>query len=90
MRMRDIAVELESRAAVAREVATASPVPDIGAAAAAHAYEDGAALVLANASDRPSGRNAAKATCGCRNIRVFPSVLEQGPIVCGVCGEDFE
>lgn len=31
-----------------------------------------------------------KASCGCgRNIRVAPSVLDQAPITCGECGEEF-
>lgn len=36
-----------------------------------------------------SGRNPSKASCGCRSIRVQASVLAEGPITCGNCGERF-
>lgn len=40
---------------------------------------------------RPTrNRNNVKATCGCdRIIRVSRAVLEQAPITCGQCGDDF-
>jgi hypothetical protein len=40
---------------------------------------------------RKSNNNGAAAVCGCgRKIRVSRSVLDAGPIVCGLCGEMFE
>jgi hypothetical protein len=42
------------------------------------------------AKDRTSNNNAQACACGCpRRIRVAASVLDEGPITCGVCGEDF-
>jgi hypothetical protein len=38
-----------------------------------------------------SSRNLLPASCGCgRRIRIAPSTLAAGPIVCGVCGGEFE
>lgn len=43
--------------------------------------------ITGGASKKPS---PPPCVCGCgRRIRVAPSVLEAGPITCGVCGEDF-
>ena len=40
---------------------------------------------------RRSNNNGVACTCECgRRIRVAPSVLELGPIACGVCGSLFE
>lgn len=40
---------------------------------------------------RKSNNNGVACTCGCgRRIRVAPSVLDAGPITCGVCGSGFE
>jgi hypothetical protein len=59
----------------------------------------GAALVATRVSEprssstgRTSNNNYAVAVCGCpspRRIRVAPSVLELGPITCGLCGKAF-
>ena len=39
---------------------------------------------------RASNNNGVSARCGCgRRIRVAESVLEAGPIRCGLCGSDF-
>ena len=38
---------------------------------------------------RPRGKNALRVSCGCRSIRVFPTVLVMGDIVCGACGSVF-
>lgn len=41
---------------------------------------------------RGSNNNGLSATCHCetpRRIRVSPSVLELGPITCGICGSEF-
>src|SRR5690606_26802749 len=39
--------------------------------------------------ERSSGRSTA-ASCGCgRRVRVAPSTLAAGPIVCGLCGSAF-
>lgn len=55
----------------------------------------GAALRLFRAmepvTDGPTKKKTPACVCGCgRRIRVAPSVLEAGPITCGVCGTDFE
>jgi hypothetical protein len=40
---------------------------------------------------RTNSNNGVAALCGCgRRIRVAESVLEAGPITCGLCGSDFE
>jgi len=40
---------------------------------------------------RANNNNGVAAFCGCsRRIRVAESVLEAGPITCGLCGTDFE
>jgi hypothetical protein len=40
---------------------------------------------------RRSNNSGVACVCGCgRRIRVAPSVLELGPIACGVCGSEFE
>jgi hypothetical protein len=40
---------------------------------------------------RARSNNGVAAICGCaRRIRIAPSVLELGPITCGLCGSDFE
>ena len=39
---------------------------------------------------RPRGKNALRVSCGCRSIRVFPSSLVMGDIVCRACGSVFE
>lgn len=40
---------------------------------------------------RKNNNNGVAARCGCdRRIRVAESVLEAGPITCGLCGTDFE
>lgn len=39
---------------------------------------------------RKSNNNGASAICGCgRKIRASLTVLDAGPITCGICGEDF-
>jgi hypothetical protein len=39
---------------------------------------------------RASSNNGVSARCGCgRRIRVAESVLDAGPITCGLCGSDF-
>lgn len=44
-----------------------------------------------NDGGRKSNNNGQSCTCECgRRIRVAPSVLEAGPITCGVCGSPFE
>ena len=40
---------------------------------------------------RTNNNNGVAALCGCgRRVRVAASVLEEGPITCGLCGTDFE
>ncbi|MDM4723500.1 hypothetical protein QTQ03_29420 [Micromonospora sp. WMMA1363] len=44
----------------------------------------------ATSTGRTSSNNPVAALCACpRRIRVAPSVLEQGPITCGMCEQDF-
>jgi hypothetical protein len=44
----------------------------------------------AGAGGRAKSRNLLACECSCgRKIRVAPATLEQGPIVCGVCEEEF-
>jgi len=39
---------------------------------------------------RASSNNGVSARCGCdRRVRVAESVLDAGPITCGLCGNDF-
>ena len=38
---------------------------------------------------RPRGKNALRVSCGCRSIRVFPSSLVIGDIMCEACGSVF-
>lgn len=43
-----------------------------------------------SSTSRSSSNNGATCQCGCpRRIRVSASVLELGPITCGICGDDF-
>lgn len=43
-----------------------------------------------SAGGRKSNNNGAAAVCGCgRKIRASLAVLEEGAIICGVCGEEF-
>lgn len=55
-----------------------------------------AALTMHRRSELPAGpakpsRSPIAAVCGCgRRIRVAPSVLGAGPIVCGLCAKEFE
>lgn len=47
-------------------------------------------LPRARGKSRRAGENAVRLECGCgRAIRAFPSVIAQGPITCGLCGEGF-
>lgn len=46
-------------------------------------------LAAATVERRQEAEPAGVCSCG-RWIRVAPSVLEAGPITCGVCGADFE
>lgn len=40
---------------------------------------------------KPARASRAKAVCGCeRSISVAPGVLDDGPIVCGLCSEEFK
>lgn len=40
---------------------------------------------------KPARASRAKAVCGCeRSISIAPGVLEDGPIVCGLCSEEFK
>lgn len=40
---------------------------------------------------RDNSNNPTPCVCSCpRKIRVAPTVIEEGPITCGVCGDDFE
>ncbi len=49
------------------------------------------ALSPAGRGGRKNNNNGVAARCGCdRRIRVAESVLEAGPITCGLCGTDFE
>ncbi|MDQ1392270.1 MAG: hypothetical protein QOF30_1247 [Acidimicrobiaceae bacterium] len=55
-----------------------------------------AALTLFRRAERPPGAGKTKSNillvcvCGCpRKIRVAPATLGIGPIVCGICHEDF-
>jgi hypothetical protein len=55
--------------------------------------ELGRALQLYRAAEITAGaRKPAPPACVCdcgRRIRVAPSVLDAGPITCGICGADF-
>jgi hypothetical protein len=51
---------------------------------------DGGIKVPPKGGRSKSSRNNVKATCGCgRIIRASKKVLADGPITCGLCGEDF-
>lgn len=80
---------------------SATAVPDATAAAYAEVVEQlRAALILyrraeaghgaGGAGGRRSSNNPLSCLCACpRRIRVAPTVLEAGPIDCGVCGAEF-
>lgn len=78
---------------------TATTVPDTTAALyRAEVRRLDAALVAYRHAELGTGRggrtssnNGVAARCECgRRIRVAQSVLEAGPITCGICGSDFE
>lgn len=49
-------------------------------------------VLLAEAAPRKSSNNGQALTCGCvepRKLRASNKVVEEGPIVCGLCGEEF-
>lgn len=63
----------------------AGPAPGPGGA------EDGDQGQAAAGGGRASNNNGTAARCGCgRRVRVARSVLEAGPIICGLCGTEFE
>lgn len=46
---------------------------------------------ITGAGGRTSNNNGKAAECSCgRKIRASLAVLEAGPIICGICGEEFE
>lgn len=46
---------------------------------------------MTGAGGRTSNNNGKAAECSCgRKIRASVTVLEAGPIICGICGEEFE
>jgi hypothetical protein len=52
--------------------------------------DDGEAQAGAADTGRPSSDNGVAARCGCdRRVRVAASVLQAGPIICGLCGTEF-
>lgn len=53
--------------------------------------EPGEPASAGNGADRtPRTRNGVGAACGCgRRLRIAPTVLAQGPVVCGLCGSEF-
>ena len=53
--------------------------------------EPGEPTSVGNGADRaPRTRNGVGAACGCgRRLRIAPTVLAQGPVVCGLCGSEF-
>jgi hypothetical protein len=98
-RYRALAEELGLAAAKADSIGWSdTTVPDATAALyRAELRRLGAALVAYRRVE-PNGRggrknnnNGVAALCGCgRRVRVAESVLEEGPITCGLCGTDFE
>jgi hypothetical protein len=99
-RFRDLAAEVGVNVAKVRSLGwSETSVPD----ATANAYRAEvrrleAAIVAFRRADHGGGRggrtnsnNGVAARCDCgRRIRVAETVLELGPITCGVCGGDFE
>lgn len=97
-RFRDLAAEMGIEVAKVPSLGWSdTTVPDATAAAYRGELQglDAAITAFRHAEPRSRGRansnNGVAARCGCgRRIRIAESVLAAGPVVCGLCGSDFE